>query len=106
MGLNIGVYVQQQEEAFMSYGNNPKGSIDEINAEFDAFLREKFPEGAVSPSVERYPVNGKQRYTFDVRLPYSWNNYDSTPMYLAILEYVLLHFSGDYGIDLHIYKSP
>jgi hypothetical protein len=85
----------------MSYGSNPGGTIAEVNAEFDAFLRDKFPNDAFNPDVTL-----SDTYCFDVHLSYDWNNYDSTPMYLAILEFVLSHFSAGYGIDLHIYHSP
>lgn len=102
MGLNIGIQVKRQEEEYMSYGCNPKGPIDEIQANFDTFLREKFPEDRFTPIV----TLEKQMYVFDVRLDYSWNNYDCTPMYLAILEFALSHFSADYGIDLSIYHAP
>jgi hypothetical protein len=103
MGLNIGVNVKRQEEGFMSYGSNPKGTPQEIEREFDTFLRGKYPEARMTPSV---CLNADDTYDFDVRLDYAWNNYDSTPMYMAILEYVLKHFSAGYGIDMHIYRSP
>jgi|SRR5882672_12972376 len=102
MGLNIGVEVKQQKEGYMSSGHNPNGTIDEIATQFDTFLREKFPGAAFNPGV-RFRVD---KYEFDVYMDYAWNNYDSTPMYLAILEFVLSHFSVDYGVDLHVYHSP
>ena len=102
MGLNIGVSVKKQEEGYMSYGSNPKGTREEVEDKFNTFLREKFPNDAFNPTVSL----SQEEYTLDVRLDYQWNNYDSTPMYLAILEFVLAHFSVDYGIDLHVYHSP
>lgn len=104
MGLNIGVQVKRQHEAFMSYGYNPKGTREEIQAEFDRFLRGKFPDDTFTLAVELQ--RDKEMYVFDVHMCYKWNNYDSTPMYLAILEYVLSHFSADYGIDISIYHNP
>ena len=98
MGLNIGVDVKRQEEGYMSSGCNPKGTIAEIEAEFDAFLREKFPEEAFNPSVQLRD----QEYTFDVYMDYR----DSSHLYLAICEFVLDHFSVDYGIDMHVYHAP
>jgi hypothetical protein len=103
MGLNIGVQVKRQEEGFMSNGSNPKGTREEVEEQFDTFLREKFPEDAYNPSV---CLRTDGVYDFDVRLDYKWNNYDSTPMYMAILEFVLKHFSAGYGIDIHVYHSP
>jgi hypothetical protein len=98
MGLNIGVNVKRQEEGYMSSGCNPKGTIAEIEAEFDAFLREKFPDEAFNPSVSLRD----QEYTFDVYMGYR----DSRLLHLAILEYVFDHFSDNYGIDMHVYHVP
>lgn len=104
MGLNIGVRVKRQLEEFMSHGCNPKGTSEEIDADFDAFLRSKFPDDAFNPSVTLNEQD--EQYDFDVYMDYGWNGYDSTPMYLTILDYVLSHFSVDYGIDMHVYHAP
>jgi len=88
----------------MSYGSNPKGTRDEVQEGFDTFLRGKYSEDVFTPTVSLNESDGV--YTFDVRLDYKWNNYDDTPMYLAIMEYVLTHFSTNYGIDIHVYHSP
>lgn len=108
MGLNVGVTVKKQYEEYMSEGCNPKGTITEINEQFDTFLRGKFPDDAFSPEVRLQDAYKQpyQEYIFDVRLAYNWNGYDSTPMYLAILEYILTHFSAGYGIDMRVYHSP
>lgn len=104
MGLNIGVKVKRQEEGFMSYGSNPKGTREEVQEGFDEFLRGKFSVDVFTPTVSLNERDGV--YDFDVRLDYAWNNYDSTPMYLAIMEYVLTHFSTNYGIDIQVYNAP
>ena len=100
MGLNIGVRVKKQREEYMSYGYNPKGTSGQIEAEFDAFLREKFPTEVFNPSVTF--DEQKQEYDFDIYMHYR----DSFHLYLAIFEYVLEHFSVDYGIEMYVYHSP
>lgn len=100
MGLNIGVYVKRQLEGYMSAGTNPKGTVEEINADFDTFLRGKFPDEVFTPSVTLNEQD--EQYNFDVYMDYR----DTDLLYMAILDYVLSHFSADYGIDIHVYHSP
>lgn len=100
MGLNIGIEVKRQDDRYMSYGSNPKGTIAEIEAAFKSFLHQKFPGETFNPSVTFREQ--EQVYDFDVYMHYR----DATHLYLAILEFVLEHFSIDYGIDAHIYHAP
>lgn len=109
MGLNIGVRVKRQYEAYMSYGCNPKGTREEIEERLYAALLTKFPK---SESVPMPTVSiSAEEFEFDIRFAhyareFSEAGYEEQEMYLALLDFVLSSFSTDYGIDIHVYHSP
>lgn len=109
MGLNIGIRVKRQEEGYMSYGYNPKGTREELEAELWEELAAKFPKATeqFSPSIT---ITDKM-YDFDVRFVHYASGfieagYGEDDMYLALLAFALPRFGADYGIDIHVYHSP
>ncbi len=109
MGLNIGVRVKRQYEAYMSYGCNPKGTREEIEDRLYAELLEKFPKSESVP-VPTVSIS-EEEFEFDIRFAryakeFNEAGYEVQEMYLALLDFVLSHFSADYGIDIHVYHSP
>lgn len=109
MGLNIGIQVKRQYEAYMSHGCNPKGTREEIEDQLYGELLKRFPkaEGEFALTVSA----GKDEFGFDIRFGhyaegFNRAGYSDQEMYLALLDYVLDHFSADYGIDIHVYHSP
>ena len=109
MGLNIGVRVKRQHEAYMSYGCNPKGTREEIEERLWNELEQKFPKARAE--FDCTVTAGEEAFTFDVRFGhyaegFNRAGYTTSEMYLALLAFVLDQFSADYGIDVHIYHSP
>lgn len=95
MGLNIGIEVKRQRDGYGDYGRNPELGSKDLEQEFFAHLRERFPKGGFGGGW----VNvGKEVYDFDVRM-FRWGSefessgYAITDMYSAIFEFVLKHFS-------------
>lgn len=113
MGLNIGAHVKAQSEGFMCEGRNPKGTPEEVEERFFAFLNEKFPEGGFGGGWvsfgKRFDAE-KDWWDFDVRM-FSYGadfcrHYESiTVMYLAIFEFVLGEFSYTDWIESETYYS-
>lgn len=116
MGLNIGIHVKRQREGYGEDGMNPKGTPDEIEADFFDFLDKKFPKGGYGggwvdlKQGESYLFNGKPYYDFDVRMNgygsnFQNNGYTMEQMWLAIAEYIFDHFSHMEGIEMQSYWS-
>ena len=106
MGLNIGVEVRKQAEGYMCEGSNPRGSIEEIEKDFFAFLSNRFPEGGFGGGWVSLKPRGKEEwYDFDVRLFGYGKKVDVSAMYLAITEYIFSHFSHVDGIEMRTYWS-
>ena len=109
MGLNIVVRVKRQREEYMSYGCNPKGTKEEIEAQLYAELLEKFPKAEGEFALTVYA--NTEEFDFDIRFGhyadgFNKAGYEEQEVYLALLDFVLAHFSADYGIDIHVYHAP
>jgi hypothetical protein len=101
MGLVIGVHVKRQVEGFMCYGRNPSGTREEIEANFVAFLCERYADCPFSPGVSV----SDQYYGFDVQIGYHWTTEEQNRLYLAITEFVYSQFSHVDGIHVTTFWS-
>ena len=111
MGLNIGIYVKKQLEEYMSYGSNPKGNSEAVEEELWTFLLAKFPNAQETFGVHvSVPERVGGLYDFGIRFTHYASQFEQAgysmgAMYLALCEFVLDHFSENYGINMEVYYS-
>ena len=106
MGLNIGIEVKHQREGYGEYGHNPKLDLKDLEQEFFAHLRKRFPKGGYGGG---WVSVDEDVYDFDVRMfqygqVFEENGYAFDDMYSAIFDFVLKHFS-DHEIEARTYWS-
>lgn len=115
MGTNIGIYVKRQEEGFMMYGSNPRGSLSEIGESARAFVGAQVPRSDPRgrPAYEVYDPEMREDqaamwYRFDVRL-FMHGEYlpdDGGALILgALTAWACLHFSHEEGVEIRTYWS-
>lgn len=107
MGLNIGIEVKVQADGYGNYGNNPLGTIEEIEQSFFRFLKHKFPLGGYGSGWVHLRNDW---YDFDVRMfdygsEFEKRGYTMNQMWMAITEYIYSEFSHEHGIEMRTYWS-
>jgi hypothetical protein len=109
VGTNIGIYVKRQEEGFMMYGSNPRGSLSEIGESVRTFVSERVPKIDEKAAYSVFdPEIREGWYRFDVRL-FVRGEYlpdDGGALILgALAAWACLHFNHEEGVEIRTYWS-
>lgn len=110
MSLIVGVRVRRQDEGHMGYGQNPKGSKEEITKRLWEHLEKALPRGGWGGVGVSQPTARNDWYDFDCQVfeyggVLNLNGYTQHDLYLAMVGFILQEFSVIEGIEMKVYWS-
>lgn len=114
MGLDIGIWVKEQDEGYGSLGSNP-ASIEVCEKELAEFILDRFPDCGLGASVKKTTWafgRSPEHTTWDLSIHVSSrgtalreHGFELRDVHLALYEFVLGHWSIAEYLETNAWES-